>query len=136
VTEETPTIPPPPAQPSEAKERPAHRRSIFFEHEARIRELVTAGYSYRQVLCILKLKKMHRSVLARWCARQGLASRATSSSNPTLRRADKKSASASSPVAPTVPPAPTPRPPLADAYGPEPSDPLADLRPTTPRSNP
>lgn len=144
MTEETPATPPPPAQPAAAKERPAHRRSVFFDHEARIRELIAAGYSYRQVLCILKLKKMHRSVLARWCTRQGIASIATSASNPATRRAsDKKSAEATA----TAPPAPAPvaaaaappaaRPSLADAYGPEPADPLADLRPTTtPRRNP
>jgi len=100
-TSETPATPPPPAQPSEAKERPAHRRSVFFDHEARIRELIAAGYSYRQILRLLRLRA-HRSVLARWCQRQGLASRATSSSNPAARSvADKK-------PSPTPAPAPSP----------------------------
>jgi len=134
VTEKTQAMTPDEAAAAAAAaaERPAHRRSIFFDHEERIRSLLADGRSYRQILCMLKLKHMSRSVLARWCARQGLRSTATSAGPSTA----KKSASTASPVAPTVPPAPTPRPPLADAYGPEPSDPLADLRPTTPRSNP
>jgi len=112
VTEETPATPPPQAQPSEAKERPAHRRSVFFDHEARIRELIAAGYSYRQILRLLRLRA-HRSCLARWCQRQGLASLATSSSNPTVRRADKKSAPVGS---------------ISAALGPEPGDEWAAFR--------
>lgn len=141
MTEETPATPPPPAQPAAAKERPAHRRSVFFDHEARIRELIAAGYSYRQVLCILKLKKMHRSVLARWCARQGIASSATSASNPAARAAAaKKSEPLAGPAAanaasePATEAAP-PRTPaertyrlISDALGPEPGDEWAAFR--------
>jgi len=123
VTEETPTIPPPPAQPSEAKERPAHRRSVFFDHEARIRELVEAGYSYRQILRLLRLRA-HRSVLARWCQRQGLASRATSSSNPAARAAAaKKSAPLAGPAKSSAPVGS-----ISAALGPEPMDEWAAFR--------
>ena len=118
-----------------AKERPAHRRSIFFDHESRIRALIADGWSYRQILGLLRLKHMNRSVLARWCRRQGIVSTATSSSNPSTRRAaDKKPATASPASAamrrasPTA--APTRPASLADAYDPEPIDPLAGLRPS------
>lgn len=114
MTETTPATPPTAVEP--AGERPAHRRSIFFDHQARIRQLIAEGYSYRQVLCILKLKKMHRSVLARWCARQGIASSATSASNPAARAAAAKTSAplagpaaanaASEPALPAAPNAP------------------------------
>ena len=124
MTKETPATPPPPAAPAEAKERPAHRQSIFFDHQARIRELIAEGYSYRQVLCILKLKKMHRSVLARWCARQGIASSATSASNPATRRAsDKKSAPLAGPAKSFAPVGS-----ISAALGPEPGDEWAAFR--------
>ena len=107
-----------------AAERPAWRRSVFFDHEERIRSLLADGRSYQQILRILGLKKMHRSVLARWCQRRGLRSKcpARPGSRPD---ADKKSA-AQAPAAPR--PAEATPVSLADAYGPEPLDPLAELR--------
>lgn len=143
MTDQTQAVTPDEAAAAAAAERPAHRRSIFFDHEARIRGLLAEGRSYRQILCMLRLKHMSRSVLARWCERQGLHSTATSSGPRAGKRMDKKSGEATA----TAPPAPAPvaaaadspvaRPSLADSYGPEPADPLADLRPTTtPRRNP
>lgn len=84
-----------------AAERPAHRRSVFFDHEPRIRELLEAGRSYRQILRMLRLGHMHRSVLARWCVRQGLRSAAPSRHHP--RAADKKPAPPSSAAADSTP---------------------------------
>ncbi len=118
-------------------ERPAHRRSVFFDHEPRIRELLAAGRSYRQILCILRLKNMHRSVLARWCDRQGLHSQCPT--RPGSKGAEKQAAPSTVPAAPPAPVSSGPVPNgarLADAYGPEAADPLAGLRPSTPRSNP
>ncbi len=114
-----------------AAERPAWRRSVFFDHEARIRSLLADGRSYQQILRILGLKQMHRSVLARWCQRRGLRSQCPT--GPGSRaNAEKKPAPSTVPAAP---PAPVPAVrSLADAYGPEPTDPLADLRPTSSRS--
>lgn len=96
----------PPAEDDAKKaeaERPAHRRSVFFDHEPRIRELLAAGRSYRQILCILRLKNMHRSVLARWCERQGLHSQCPT--RPGGKGADKKSAPARA-LGPTATPGP------------------------------
>ena len=104
MTDQTQAMTPDEAAAAAAAERPAHRRSIFFDHEARIRALLSEGRSYRQILCMLRLKHMSRSVLARWCARQGLRSTATSAGLGT----DKKSARAAGPAAPTAPPSPAP----------------------------
>ena len=143
MTDQTQAMTPDEAAAAAAAERPEHRRSIFFDHQARIRELLDEGRSYRQILCMLRLKHMNRSVLARWCQRQGLHSIATSSGPSAGERMDKKSGEATATAPPAPPPVaaaagrPAARPSLADAYGPEPADPLADLRPTTtPRRNP
>jgi hypothetical protein len=137
VQEKTNTAPPagePAAAPDAAIERPAHRRSIFFQHEQRIRELLADGRSYRQILRMLRLHQ-HRSVLARWCQRQGLHSLAPSRHR--RQSADKKSAperdSAASSVSPSSPPAsgPPPRSVLAEALGPEPGDEWAAFRKPT-----
>lgn len=127
MTETTPATPPTAVEP--AGERPAHRRSIFFDHQARIRQLIAEGYSYRQVLCILKLKKMHRSVLARWCARQGIASSATSASNPAARAAAAKtSAPLAGPAAASPAKSSAPVGSISAALGPEPGDEWAAFR--------
>lgn len=116
-----------------AAERPAWRRSVFFDHEERIRSLLAAGRSYQQILRILGLKQMHRSVLARWCQRRGLRSQCPG--RPGSRPADKKTSTSNVPATSGSPLPITSVRSLADAYGPEPGDPLADLRPTTPRRN-
>lgn len=115
MTDQTQAMTPDEAAAAAAAERPAHRRSIFFDHQARIRELLAEGRSYRQILCMLRLKHMSRSVLARWCERQGLHSTATSSGPRAGERMDKKSAlpagpaaanAASEPALPAAPNAP------------------------------
>ncbi len=132
------TNPIPPAGPPDgdadaaARERPAHRRSVFFDHEQRIRELLAAGRSYRQILRMLRLHQ-HRSVLARWCARQGLHSAAPSRHRPSggdKKPAQPSSAAAAPAPAPSSPPAsaPPPRRVLSEALGPEPGDEWAAFR--------
>lgn len=113
-----------------AAERPAHRRSIFFDHQARIRELLDEGRSYRQILCMLRLKHMNRSVLARWCQRQGLHSIATSSGPSAGERMDKKSALPAGPAAasPAKSSAPVGSISISAALGPEPGDEWAAFR--------
>ncbi len=86
-----------------AAERPGHRRSVFWDHQDRIRALLADGRSYRQILCILRLKEMHRSVLARWCARQGLHSQAPG--RPGSRSADKPAGAPEPAPAPAAAPA-------------------------------
>ena len=133
MTESDPTAAAQPATEDDAKkaeaERPAHRKSVFWDHADRIRELLADGRSYRQILCIIHLKNMHRSVLARWCKRQGLHSQCPG--RPGSRTsADKKSAPSTVPTAPPAPASPGPGaaiPSLADAYGPEPGDLVSDL---------
>lgn len=118
----------PPSVEDDAKaaeaERPGHRRSVFWDHADRIRKLLADGRSYQQILRMLHLGHMHRSVLARWCERQGLHSQCPT--RPGSRAADKKSApAASAPAASTAAqatPQPNPPSPISDALGPEPGD--------------
>ncbi len=114
----------PPTEP-----RPYWKRSVLWDHESEIRRRISDGQSYTQIVQRLRLPVGARR-LAQFCAALGIHSLRPSRHNRTLPRADKKSAPAS-PAASAPAPAS-----LADAYGPEPSDPLADLRPPTPRRNP
>ena len=132
VTDTTAPARPPEDDAAKAeRERPAHRRSIFFDHEARIRALLAEGRSYQQVLRLLGLKKMHRSVLARWCERQGLHSIATPRRIREGELTDKKSASAATPT-PTA--ALASSSPISDALGPEACDEWAEFRKPEDRS--
>ena len=117
-----------------AAERPAHRRAVMWDSIERIRQLLAAGRSYGQIVRMLHLP-VSPSRLGKWCRHVGLVE-----PRPYLRAADKKSAPTAAATAPRPAPAAHAAPAarsLADAYGPEPADPLADLRPTTtPRRNP
>ena len=109
------------------REPPAWRRSVFWQHEDRIREMLERGRSYRQILAALHLRHMHRSVLARWCQRQGLQSAAPPRGRP---RTNKNSAPLQATATPTVQPAQvkTTTKPISEALGPEPGDEWAAFR--------
>lgn len=106
-------------------ERPAHARSPLWDHRERIERMLAERYSYEQIARALGRRgvELTASEIGKWCRRQGLRSAAPSRHDRTRLTADKK-------PAPSAPPAPSLRP-LADAFGPPPSDPLADLRPTS-----
>lgn len=53
-------------------ERPWHRRSVLWAHEAEIRRLRAEGYSLRQIVDRLGLA-VHRSTLHRWLRRADAA---------------------------------------------------------------
>ena len=124
--------------------RPGYwRRSELWDFEDAIRKRVAERRSYPQILDALKRLGLRQPIgvrrLAQFCVEQlGIHSLRPSRHDQSRGDADKKSASA----VPAAPPAPVSSGPvpngarLADAYGPEAADPLAGLRPSTPRSNP
>ena len=81
--------------PGEA-ERPAHRRSLLWDHIDRIRAMLAERYSYEQIARALALRGVHLSgsEVGKWCRRQGLRSVVSS-----RHRADKKSAAQVPPAA-------------------------------------
>ena len=110
---------------AEPEPRPYWRRSELWDYEDAIRKRVAEKQSYQQILDALARlglqKKLSVRRLAQFCVQQlGIHSLRPSRHDRTRGGADKKSAdpSASTAAAPT----------LADAYGPEPSDILSDLR--------
>ena len=113
----------PPSDERPSDERPAHCRSPLWDHRAAIEQMLARRYSYQQIAGALVKQgvQLTGSEIGKWCRRQGLRSIVSS-----RHRADKKAAA---PEPTPVPPPAAPRSSLADAYGPEPADPLADLRP-------
>ena len=128
------------ADEKQSEPRPYWRRSVLWDFEDAIRKRISENKSYPQIHDALKLKgKVSVRRLAQFCVEQlHVHSLRPSRHDQSRGDADKKSASA----VPAAPPAPVSSGPvpngarLADAYGPEAADPLAGLRPSTPRSNP
>lgn len=118
------------------------RRSELWDFEDAIRKRIAEGRSYPQILNALQRLGLRRPIgvrrLAQFCVEQlHIHSLRPSRHDRARAGADKTSAPAPTTsglapptfVQPTTPPAS-----LADAFGPEPGDPLAGLRPTASRS--
>lgn len=128
--------------PDADRPRPYWRRSVLWDYEDAIRKRIDEKKSYPQILDALRRLGLRQPIgvrrLAQFCVEQlGIHSLRPSRHDRTRQAADKKPAPPSSAAASSPPAAPSPRAaraPLADAYGPEPLDPLADLRPSTSRS--
>lgn len=119
----------------EMDSRPARRPSRLWERADEIARRLREGYSYAQIAGALSRAGHPVSArwLRRWCRQHLGRVYPTAASTPASAPLD----AASSPAVQVdsgqrIPPE-KPSPSLADAYGPEPVDPLGDLRPSASR---
>jgi len=97
-----------------AAERPARRRAAMWDSIERIRQLLSDGRSYGQIVRMLHLS-ISPSRLGKWCRAAGLVQPRLQNLSPRAAGAEKKvAATAANPLSPSCP-APSPSPSLSEA---------------------
>lgn len=118
-----------PTDDSKTDERPRWRRSALWDRADKIRELIERGYSYAQIVRMLRLPVGPRR-LCTFCVTQlGIKSLRPSRHDRTRSSATARSAQPTPPPTASAASAPPkPAPSISDALGPEPADEWAAYR--------